>query len=127
MSTKRRAIIFEEGHIEDVSSDGWVVGHFARGARQSRGVEVKWARHPEDETKDWSLCASATTLSILIYGHFRIELQVDDWNGSVDLDREGRYVIFGPNISHRWRAVKNSLILTVRWPSIVGDCQKAKP
>jgi hypothetical protein len=126
MSVKR-AIIFEEGQVEDISSNGWVVGHFASGARQSHGVEVKWARHPEGENKDWSLCASATTLSILIYGHFLIELQSESWNESVELDREGRYVIFGPNISHRWRAAKNSLILTVRWPSIVGDCQKANP
>jgi hypothetical protein len=125
MGDKKQVIVFEEGWVEDISNKGWIIGHFADFPRQSHSIEVKWARHPEGEVKDWSFCASATTLSILISGRFSIELSSENWERSVTLDHEGRYIIFGPNISHRWRAISDSLVITVRWPSIPGDCLKS--
>ena len=36
----------------------------------------------------------------------------------VALEREGDFVLFGPEVAHSYRSVEESLILTVRWPSL---------
>jgi len=49
------------------------------------------------------------------------------WEGSlvlrfpdrdVALREEGDYVLFGPGMPHSFRSVEESLVLTIRWPSI---------
>jgi hypothetical protein len=117
--------IFEHGHFDGVSNGGWVVGHFiaAERVRHSADVEVKWASHaPGPAGKGWSNCKTATTLSVLIRGRWRIEFKgaPDD---AVELNEPGDYVIFRPGISHRAFAVEDSLFLTVRWPSVERDCR----
>jgi hypothetical protein len=116
--------VFEHGHFDGDENRGWVVGHFAPGARRTRVVEVKWAHERKGPAGiEWRNCMKATTLSVLISGRFKIEFQ-DAPVLSVDLKRPGDYVIFGPGIRHRSTALKNTLFLTIRWPSVKGDCRE---
>jgi quercetin dioxygenase-like cupin family protein len=36
------------------------------------------------------------------------------------LERQGDYVVWGPGVDHSWRAEEESVVLTVRWPSVAG-------
>ena len=52
---------------------------------------------------------------ILISGRFRVELPGRD----VLLARHGDYVVFH-GIGHSWLAEEESVVISVRWPSIPG-------
>jgi hypothetical protein len=95
---------------------GWILGHFidpAEGVRSSKDVEVKWGLHPPgDKRAEWTADDQRTTLVFLVRGNFRIDLT----EGSVTLDRQGDYVVWGPGIDHSWEAVTESVVVTVRWP-----------
>jgi hypothetical protein len=97
---------------------GWLLGHFmgeAGGVRASDAVEVKWGIHPAGQNRDtWTTGEERTTLLILIRGRFHLALSV----GSVTLEDEGDYVVWGPGIDHSWQAEEDSTVITVRWPSI---------
>ncbi len=108
---------------EGTAYRGWFVGHFLeRGAdpRHSEAVEVKWGVHPAGEARAaWVRNAQATTLSILVRGRFYLTFPDAEYL----LAREGDYVLWAPGVPHYWRAVEDSIILTVRWPSRPGDSQ----
>ncbi len=97
---------------------GWLLGHFmgeAGGVRASDAVEVKWGVHPTGQGRDgWATGEERTTLLILLRGRFRLDLSV----GSVTLEREGDYAVWGPGIDHSWHAEEDSTVITVRWPSV---------
>jgi hypothetical protein len=103
----------EDGH----DTRGWLLGHFidpAKGVRSSKDVEVKWGIHLEgDKRREWTSDDQRTTLVLLVQGNFQIDLT----ETSVTLTRQGDYVIWGPGIDHSWRAISDSTVVTVRWPS----------
>lgn len=96
---------------------GWLLGHFidpAEGVRSSKHVEVKWGIHPAgDERPEWTSDDQRTTLVLLIQGNFQIELT----EASIALTRQGDYALWGRGIDHSWRAIADSIVVTVRWPS----------
>jgi hypothetical protein len=98
-------------------SRGWLLGHFMdpdKGVRSSKDVEVKWGIHPVgDKRLEWTADDQRTTLVLLVEGNFRIDLT----EGSVTLERQGDYAIWGPGIDHSWEAISPSVVITVRWPS----------
>ena len=51
---------------------------------------------------------------ILLSGRFCVNLTV----GSVRLERQGDYAVWGPGIDHSWKAEDDSVVITVRWPSL---------
>jgi quercetin dioxygenase-like cupin family protein len=55
-----------------------------------------------------------TTLLLLVSGRFRIDLSV----GSFILESEGDYALWGPGVNHHWQAEKDTVVITVRWPSV---------
>jgi quercetin dioxygenase-like cupin family protein len=38
----------------------------------------------------------------------------------VVLTRPGDYVLWGPGVDHSWLAEQESVVVTVRWPSLPG-------
>lgn len=96
---------------------GWVLGHFidpAEGVRSSKDVEVKWGIHPAGEKRAaWTAEDQRTTLVFLVSGNFRIDLS----EGSIPLERQGDYAVWGPGVDHAWEAITDSVVVTVRWPS----------
>lgn len=109
------------GNAEDDSAGtrGWLVGHFvdpSEGVRATGEVEVKWAHHPAgDRRSRWTSGDERSTLVILISGEFRIHLT----SGCKTMRRQGDYVMWQPGIDHTWEALKDSLVVTIRWPSVM--------
>ncbi|QCX74075.1 hypothetical protein C9F11_01860 [Streptomyces sp. YIM 121038] len=98
---------------------GWLLGHFrdASDLRHSEAVEIKWGVHPQsDERAQWVTGEERTALLVLISGRFRVELP----GRSVLLSRQGDYVVWGRGVDHSWFAEEESVVLTVRWPSVPG-------
>ncbi len=105
---------------QDAALDrGWLLGHFkgVGDVRRSEAVEVKWGVHPRgDERAQWVRGEERTALLVLISGRFRVALP----GRSVLLERQGDYVVWGRGVDHSWRAEEQSVVLTVRWPSVPG-------
>lgn len=97
---------------------GWVLGHFidpSEGVRSTKDVEVKWGVHPAGEKRaEWTTDDQRTTMLLLVEGNFRLHLT----EGTVDLVKQGDYVVWGPGIDHSWEAITDSVVVTVRWPSV---------
>jgi hypothetical protein len=112
---------WETGNAKDVGKDrrGWLVGHFIDdppGIRTTEDVEIKWAHHPAGEERaSWVTDEYRTTIIFLVHGQFRIKLPEED----VLLENEGDYLMWGPGTDHLWRAEEESVVVTVRWPSIM--------
>ncbi len=117
MSRWRHGNALEDG----ASHGGWMLGHFIppdESLRSTGDVEVKWARHDAGDGRSaWATNDVATTLSILVRGRFRIIFE----GAEALLEREGDYALWGPGVPHTWRAEEESVIVTVRWPSLAGD------
>jgi hypothetical protein len=97
---------------------GWLLGHFMPGGdiRHSQDVEIKWGVHPRGEERaQWVTTEERTSLHVLISGRFRIEVPGD----SILLAAQGDYAVLH-QIGHSWRAEEDSILLTVRWPSVPG-------
>ncbi|MFD9391036.1 signal peptidase I [Streptomyces sp. NPDC060000] len=98
---------------------GWLLGHFkdASDLRHSEAVEIKWGIHPQGaERAQWVTGEERTALLVLISGRFRVELP----GRSVLLAQQGDYVVWGRSVDHSWSAEEESVVLTVRWPSVPG-------
>ncbi len=110
---------WSSGNADDDSNAtrGWLIGHFidpSEGMRSSKDVEVKWGIHPAgDKRPDWTSDDRRTTLVLLVYGQFRVDLT----DGGSTMTRQGDYMMWGPGIDHSWEALADSVVITVRWPS----------
>jgi quercetin dioxygenase-like cupin family protein len=99
---------------------GWLLGHFMSepgdaSIRATNALEVKWGIHPAGQERPaWTSGDDRTTMVILVSGRFYVNLTV----GSVLLDRQGDYAVWGPGIDHSWKAEDDSVVITVRWPSL---------
>ncbi len=101
----------------------WFIGHFisdSSGLKSTRDVEIKWGIHASNEEKA-AKCFNegSTTLTILISGLF--VLIFPELDTSVTLRRAGDYVISAPKVVHGWKSLKDSVVITVRWPSLPDD------
>jgi hypothetical protein len=120
--------------LDAATDQGWLLGHFkprfkpnedpkhnteegSDDPRHSTDVEIKWGNHaPGDERGQWVRGEERTALLILISGRFRVELP----GRSVLLAKQGDYVVWGKGVDHSWRAEEESVVMTVRWPSVPG-------
>ena len=97
---------------------GWLVGNFIEppdSVLKSSDVEIKWGVHPAGEERaDWTSGETRTSFMVLISGRFIQRLP----DRQVELATLGDYVSWGPGVVHAWRAVEDSVLLTVRWPSV---------
>ena len=114
------------GNAAAASKDtrGWFMGHFMPGgsATRSSEVELKWFTHPKGDTRpEWAPGNPVKTLNILVRGHFVLVFP----DREVPLVNEGDFVLFGPDVPHSFRSVEESLVLTVRWPSLTPEQMKA--
>jgi hypothetical protein len=104
--------------VDGPLNGGWLLGHFmpTGDIRRSDDVEIKWGVHPPGEERaQWVLQEGRTSLHVLVSGRFRIEVP----GRSVLLARPGDYVVLH-RVGHSWRAEEQSVLLSVRWPSVPG-------
>jgi quercetin dioxygenase-like cupin family protein len=109
------------GNASDDAADyrGWLIGNFVpNGPRHSEAVEIKWGIHPAGQAREqWATDEQRTTAVLLVRGRFRVELST----GPALLEKVGDYVLWGPGIDHTWAAQEDSIVITVRWPSIQSE------
>jgi hypothetical protein len=108
--------------IDQVRNTGWFLGQFVpaeAGLRHQTDVELKWGIHPDGEkrTHPWAN-GNATTVSILIRGSLRVAFHVGERPQMVTLEKQGDYIVFGPDVVHAWEAIGDTLVLSVRFPSV---------
>ena len=103
--------------IDGQSTKQWIVGHFipADNIRHSDNVEIKWAVHKQGEKRqEWVTGEKRTSIAILVSGKVIFEFR----DKKCELSNQGDYVMWGVGVDHRWEVVEDSVIITVRWPSI---------
>jgi hypothetical protein len=104
--------------VEAQADRGWLLGHFkpAGSPHHSTDVEIKWGVHaPGERRAQWVDSEQRSMVMMLISGRFRIELPGRD----VLLSKQGDYVLLH-GVNHSWAAEEESVLLTVRWPSVPG-------
>lgn len=98
----------------------------------ARDVQIKWMVHPAGDPRgDAKPPSVGRTISLLVSekGRFRLEFSCRREfppSGRIvhTLRRHGDFVIWGPDLHHRWRVEEACTILTVRWtplPSPAND------
>ncbi|MBO4208261.1 signal peptidase I [Micromonospora echinofusca] len=106
--------------VDGATNAGWLLGHFMPAdadVRHSTDVEVKWGVHPAgDRRVQWVRGEQRTALLVLVSGRFRVELP----DRTVRLTSPGDYVVWGRGVDHSWYAETETVVLTVRWPSVPG-------
>jgi hypothetical protein len=113
------AVYVGKADLDAPGEQGWLLGHFRPSGdpRHSTDVEIKWGRHPKgDRRAQWVTGEQRTALLILISGRFHVELP----DRTVVLTEPGDYVVWGKGVDHSWLAEQESVVLTVRWPSVAG-------
>jgi hypothetical protein len=104
---------------EGQEKGGWFIGHFIdsdKPLRSRTDLEIKWGIHPQGERRaSRAPSGEATTITILIRGHFVVILPDQQ---EIVLAAEGDYVMFTPNQPHETHAITDSVLITVRWPSL---------
>jgi hypothetical protein len=116
-------LYFGNAEVDQVRGTGWFVGQFIpteTGVRHQTGVELKWGVHRDGDRRSRGpeAHADATTISILIRGSLRAVFQIEGKQQVVTMKKEGDYIIFGPGIVHSWEAIGDTLVVSVRFPSI---------
>ena len=100
------------------AAKGWFVGASLDkdlGLRHTHDVELKWSTHlAGEERPEWVTKEARTTVAILISGKYEVMFRDE----SRILSSQGDFVMWGKGQDHRGRALEDSVILTVRWPSI---------
>jgi hypothetical protein len=107
---------------DQLRDSGWFVGQFvapALGLRHQHAVELKWGIHPDGEKRrrPWA-SGHATTISVLIRGCLRVTFYVGEVPRLVTLETEGDYIIFAPDTVHSWEAIGDTVVVSVRFPSV---------
>ena len=98
---------------------GWFVGAFVEALgplQKNESIEVKWGIHPNGETRSSKAEEGvATSLSILLKGRMGFTFE---GGKEIVLEREGDYLMWHPNIPHATVSYKDSVVITIRWPSL---------
>jgi hypothetical protein len=114
--------------VDQVRGTGWFVGQFVPpelGLRHQTDVELKWGIHKDGEKRShpWAT-GTSTTISVLITGTLHVTFQPDGPAQVVTLRQAGDYIVFGREVVHSWEAVGDTIVLSVRFPSVEVDRQQ---
>ena len=116
-------VYFGNAEVDQVRDTGWFIGRFipaALGPRHQTDLELKWGVHHDGERRSRGpeAVTDATTISILIRGCLRVTFQIEGSQSQQVMTKEGDYIIFGPGVVHSWEATGDTLVVSVRFPSI---------
>jgi hypothetical protein len=115
--------------LDGAAQRGWFVGAFMPDAHRRRAdIELKWGVHPrgESEGQGWVANRTGTTVSILIEGAFVLRLRSGGEVAEIRLAERGDYAMWEPGVEHCWEALEDSVVLSIRCPSVPDD-QIARP
>ncbi len=110
-------IITGNAAIDGQNTRSWIVGYFMPDddIRKTNDVEIKWVVLKKgDSRQEWVHAEHRTTIVILVSGKHTVDFK----DTKATLNTSGDYVMWGHGTSHRWCSDEDSVIITVRWPSI---------
>ena len=118
----KRSFYFGNANADQVRGSGWFVGQFVppeHGLRHQTEVELKWGVHTDGEKRShpWAN-QNGTTIAALLEGSLKIAFHIDGTRQEVTLRTKVDYVAFGPEVVHSWEAVGDTVVLSVRFPSV---------
>lgn len=118
----KKSFYVGNAEADQVRGSGWFVGQFVPaelGLRHQTEVELKWGIHPDGDKRSepWAN-QNGTTISVLVQGALKVTFHIDGAQQEVTLQRKGDYVAFGPDVVHSWEAVGDTIVLSVRFPSV---------
>ena len=113
---------FGNAAADQVRNTGWFIGQFVPpelGLRHQTDVEVKWGFHPDGDkrSRPWAQ-GKGTTISVLVRGQLIVSFHSGAAPQVVTLAKEGDYLVYGPDVVHSWEAVGETLVLSIRFPSV---------
>jgi hypothetical protein len=123
MTTSNQAPYYHgNASADQVRGSGWFIGQFVPpelGLRHQTAVEVKWGLHPDGDARPqpWAN-GNGATIAVLIRGTLRLSFLLDGSSREVTLAKEGDYVVYGPEVVHSWQAIGETLVLSIRFPSV---------
>ncbi len=108
--------------LDQVRDSGWFIGQFVPpelGLRHQTDVEIKWGVHPDGDKRPrpWAN-GNGSTISVLFRGKLLVSFYSGETAEIVALAKEGDYVIYGPDTVHSWEAIGDTLVLSIRFPSV---------
>jgi hypothetical protein len=118
----RDSYYFGNAMLDQVGDTGWFVGQFIPaklGLRHQTDVELKWGIHKDGEKRShpWAN-GNATTISVLIRGMLHVTFHLEGIPQVVTLQEPGDYTAFGADLVHSWEAVGDTIVLSIRFPSV---------
>ena len=109
-------------NAESQAHRGWFIGHFMEPGSPfyNQDFEIKWGRHKKGEHRDTvSHGREVNSLAILVYGKELVK--IPSLGKEILMEKEGDYLFIGEGIDHTWEMLEDTLVLTVRWPSIPAE------
>jgi len=104
---------------------GWFIGQFvptSSGLAHQDALEIKWHQHTRGERRQgFAQSPKATTIVILVNGSLVTRFRLSDGIREIVLTSSGDYIAYGPCLDHSWEALEDSLVITVRFPSLSND------
>jgi len=89
------------------------------GAQAVEGLALKWFAHSPEDPPEWGEdkpLSAGRTLSLLAgAGGFELCFATGGSEARVLLEDAGDYALWGPGLHHRWRVLRPSLVVTLRW------------
>lgn len=106
----------------------WFICHFSKvdDLRKAGDLGIQWGIYAAGKRNAGSFVANqrATSASILVAGCFGLNFfDREDSSSvhSVDLLGPSQYALLHPGVEHDWRAIADSPVITIRWPSLAGN------
>lgn len=112
----------QRGNAKKDSLNGWFIGEFISqdfGLRHSKELEIKWGIHKQGEKRAWST-SKQKTITILISGKIAQLFKTETGETKIILEAPGDYALYA-GVPHRWEALADTTILTVRWLSTSSE------
>jgi hypothetical protein len=90
--------------------------------RHTGVFELKWGRHPRGEYHPKFVPSKecVRSISILIHGRMRLMFERGAERQTVILQTEGDFVLWQPGVSHNSEFLEDTLVLTIKWPSVAN-------
>lgn len=101
---------------------GWFIGHFIKEPYQLRSdkFEAKWGMHSKGEgSVIGEYNETAKTLGLLVQG--KVKFNFPPSGKEIILKNVGDYVFYDARVPHKCEFLEDSIVLTLRWPSLQDD------
>ncbi|MFN9644624.1 MAG: hypothetical protein ACK6BG_05760 [Cyanobacteriota bacterium] len=94
-------------------------GRHPTGGERVEDLALKWFVHAPGDPPEWGEgkpISTGRTLSLLAgVGGFELCFSRDGGTARVVLEEAGDFALWGPGLDHRWRVLRSSVVVTMRW------------